>query len=206
MAGVRTGVHVFAICVKTGMNIDGKHIIFSCIGTEQLRHQFIHLFDNISAGDIKGFVFQQNSECTKQIVQLSIFLFYLFVGTYRLSSHARLEAFVIQTKLMCYAYKFASLILGIISVTVHVFMPKIHIWRFLLFDNCGRLVLADAWLFLLVLFSAALSQTALYLFSLSRFIFVGTTNLVWQQTIPTIPTVFYIRSLAVARFDWWLFL
>jgi len=32
-------------------------------------------------------------------VQLSIFLIYLFVGTYRLSSHARLEAFVIQTKL-----------------------------------------------------------------------------------------------------------
>jgi len=34
-------------------------------------------------------------------VQLSIFLIDLFVGTYRLSSHARLEAFVIQTKLKC---------------------------------------------------------------------------------------------------------
>ena len=32
-------------------------------------------------------------------MQLSILLIYLFVGTYRLSSHARLEAFVIQTKL-----------------------------------------------------------------------------------------------------------
>jgi len=32
-------------------------------------------------------------------VQLSIFLIDLFVGTYRLSSHARLEAFVIQIKL-----------------------------------------------------------------------------------------------------------
>ena len=32
-------------------------------------------------------------------MQLSIFLIDLFVGTYRLSSHARLEAFVIQTKL-----------------------------------------------------------------------------------------------------------
>jgi len=32
-------------------------------------------------------------------VQLSIFLIDLFFGTYRLSSHARLEAFVIQTKL-----------------------------------------------------------------------------------------------------------
>ena len=66
-AEVRTGVHVFAICVKTGMNIDGKHIIFSCIGTEQLRHQFIHLFDNIPEGDIKGFVFQHNLEAYKFI-------------------------------------------------------------------------------------------------------------------------------------------
>jgi len=31
-------------------------------------------------------------------VQLSIFLIDLLVGTHRLSSHARLEAFVIQTK------------------------------------------------------------------------------------------------------------
>jgi hypothetical protein len=28
------------------------------MGTEHLRHQFNHLFDNISEGDIKGFVFQ----------------------------------------------------------------------------------------------------------------------------------------------------
>ena len=34
---------------------------------------------------------------TKLVVQLSIFLIDLFVGTYMLSSHARLEAFVIQT-------------------------------------------------------------------------------------------------------------
>ena len=33
------------------------------------------------------------------LVQLSIFLIDVLVGTYRLSSHARLEAFVIQTKL-----------------------------------------------------------------------------------------------------------
>ena len=26
---------------------DEKHVIFSCIGTEHLRHQFIHLLDNI---------------------------------------------------------------------------------------------------------------------------------------------------------------
>jgi hypothetical protein len=38
---------------------------------------------------------------TNLLVQLSIFLIDLFVGTYRLSSHARLEAFcrLIQTKL-----------------------------------------------------------------------------------------------------------
>ena len=36
---------------------------------------------------------------TNLLVQLSIFLIDSFVGTYRLSSHARLEALVIQTKL-----------------------------------------------------------------------------------------------------------
>ena len=67
-------------------------------GNKHFAHalQFNHLFDNISEGDIKGFVFQQ---LTNSLVQLSIFLIDLFVGTYRLSSYARLEAFVIQTKL-----------------------------------------------------------------------------------------------------------
>ena len=77
---------------------DEKHVIFSCIGTEHLQHQFIHLFDNIFEGDMKGFVLQHNSEVNK-FMQLSILLIDLFVGTYRLSSHARLQAFVIQTKL-----------------------------------------------------------------------------------------------------------
>ena len=40
---------------------DEKHVIFSCNVTENLRHQLINLFDNISEGDIKGFVFQHNS-------------------------------------------------------------------------------------------------------------------------------------------------
>jgi hypothetical protein len=62
------------------------------MGTEYLRHQFNHLFDTVSEGDIKGFVFQHNSErSTNSLVQLSIFLIDLFVGT---SSHARLEVFV----------------------------------------------------------------------------------------------------------------
>ena len=74
---------------------DEKQVISSCMGTEQLRHQFNHLFDNISDGDIKGFDFQHN-RLINSLVQLSIF-FPIFVGTCRLSSHARLEAFVIQT-------------------------------------------------------------------------------------------------------------
>ena len=44
-----------------------RNTFFSCIGTEHLRHQFIHLFYNISDGDIKGFVFQHNSEVYKFI-------------------------------------------------------------------------------------------------------------------------------------------
>jgi len=46
---------------------DEKHVIFSCIGTKHLQLQFIHFFDSISEGDIKGFVFQHNSEVYKFI-------------------------------------------------------------------------------------------------------------------------------------------
>jgi hypothetical protein len=64
------------------------------MGTEHLRHQFNQLYDNISDS-----VFQHNSEVYK-FISAAVDLFdYFFVGTYRLSSHARLEAFVIQTKL-----------------------------------------------------------------------------------------------------------
>jgi len=42
--------------------------------------------------------FNITQKFTNVFVQLSIFLIDLFVGTYRLSSHARLEAFVIQSK------------------------------------------------------------------------------------------------------------
>ena len=88
---------MFAICVNGYYIQDEKHVIFSCIGTEHVRPHIIHLFDNTSEGDIKGFVLQHNSEVYKLLVQLSIFLIDLFVGTYRLSSHARLEAFVIHS-------------------------------------------------------------------------------------------------------------
>jgi len=40
-------------------------VIFSCIGTEHLRHQFIHLFDNISEGSV--FQHTGNSEVYKFI-------------------------------------------------------------------------------------------------------------------------------------------
>ena len=61
---------------ENGDYIQGeKHVIFSCMGTEHLRHQFIHLFDHISEGDIKGFVFQHNSEVYK-LISAAIDLFY----------------------------------------------------------------------------------------------------------------------------------
>ena len=47
----------------------------------------------------KVLFFNITQKFTNLLMQLSIFLIDLFVGTYRLSSHARLEAFVIQTKL-----------------------------------------------------------------------------------------------------------
>jgi hypothetical protein len=48
---------------------------------------------------------------TNLLVQLSILLIDLFVGTCRLSSHARLEAFVIQTRLtLCCFIKFWYLV------------------------------------------------------------------------------------------------
>ena len=43
--------------------------------------------------------YARHGSITDLLVQLSIFSIDLSVGTYRLSSHARLEAFVIQTKL-----------------------------------------------------------------------------------------------------------
>ena len=50
---------MFAVCVKTGIIFKMRNT-FSMfpMGTEHLRHQLNHLFDNISEGDIKGFVFQ----------------------------------------------------------------------------------------------------------------------------------------------------
>jgi len=56
----------------------------------------------------KVLFFNITRKFTNLLVQLSIFLIDLFVGTYRLSSHARLEAFVIQTKQLCTLLGFFS--------------------------------------------------------------------------------------------------
>jgi len=59
---------VFAICVKAGITFKMRSTSFFHVSVPNiLRHQFIHLFDNISEGDIKGFVFQHNSEVYKFI-------------------------------------------------------------------------------------------------------------------------------------------
>ena len=68
-------------------------------GHRHLRHQF-NLYSIIFLKVIlKVLFFNITQKFTNSLVQLSIFFIDLFVGTYRLSSNARLEAFVIQTKL-----------------------------------------------------------------------------------------------------------
>jgi len=78
---------------------DEKHAIFhvwapNIYGTSSTSYLIIFL-KVIS----KVLFFNITQRFTNSLVQLSISLIDLFVGTYRLSSHARLEAFVIQTKL-----------------------------------------------------------------------------------------------------------
>ena len=91
---------MFAICVKTGIIFKMRstsffHVSISNIyGTSSSTYLIIFL-KVIS----KVLLFNVTQKFTHLLVQLSIFLIDLFVGTYRLSSHARLEAFVIQTKL-----------------------------------------------------------------------------------------------------------
>ena len=66
-------------------------------------------------------------------------------------------------------------------MTVHVFhVLKTNRW-FPLFVFCGRLVLADAWLFLLVLLCAAMSQTALCFFYPFQGFLVGDTSLMLRR-------------------------
>jgi hypothetical protein len=93
-----SSARVCNLCKNGDYIQDEKHVILSCIGTEHLRHQFIRLFVILKVIS-KVLFFNITQKFTNLLVQLSIFLIDLFVGTCRLSSHARLEAFVIQTEL-----------------------------------------------------------------------------------------------------------
>jgi hypothetical protein len=115
---------VCKLCENGDYIQDEKHVIFSCIGTGHLRHQFIHLFANISEGDIKGLFFNITQKFTYLLVQLSILLIDLSVGTYRLSSHARLGAFVIQTKQSKQRIAKAAKI----QIILHVAFALVYLW------------------------------------------------------------------------------
>ena len=103
MAGVRTGVHVFAICVKTGIIFKMRNTFFFHVSVPNNYGTSSSIYLIILLKVISKVLFfnipQVTQKFTNVFVQLSIFFIDLFVGTYRLSSHARLEAFVIQTKL-----------------------------------------------------------------------------------------------------------
>jgi len=92
---------VFAFCVKTGIilkmnNTSFFHVSVPNIYGTSSSTNLIMLLKVIS----KVLFFNITQKFTNLLVRLSIFLIDLFVGTCRLSSHARLEAFVIQTKLI----------------------------------------------------------------------------------------------------------
>ena len=63
---------------KRGLYSRWESQYFSCMGTEHLRHQSNQLFDNISEGDIKGIVFQHNSEVYK-FISAAVDLFDWFI-------------------------------------------------------------------------------------------------------------------------------
>ena len=91
---------MFAICVKTG--ITKREICYFLMYGHRTFTAPVQLYLIIFVTVIsKVLFFNITQKSTNLLVQLSIFLIYLFVGTYRLSSHARLEAFVIQAKLNC---------------------------------------------------------------------------------------------------------
>jgi len=99
MAGVRTGVHVFAICVKTGIIFKMRSTSFFHVSVPNIYGTSSSTYLIIFLKVIWKVLFFNITQKFTNLLQLSIFLIDLFVGTYRLSSHARLEAFVIQTKL-----------------------------------------------------------------------------------------------------------
>ena len=91
---------MFAICVKTGIIFKMRNTLFFHVSVPNIYGTSSSIYLIIFLKVISKVLFiQHNSEVYNLLVQLSIFLMDLFVGTYRLSSHSRLEAFVIQTKL-----------------------------------------------------------------------------------------------------------
>jgi len=100
MAGVRTEVHVFAICVKTGIVFKMRNTLFFHVSVLNIYGTsssiYLIVFLQVTS---KVLFFNITQKFTNFLVQLSILLIDLLDGTYRLSSPARLEAFVIQTNL-----------------------------------------------------------------------------------------------------------
>ena len=91
---------MFAVCVKTGIIFKMRNTLFFHVSVPNIyctsSSAYLIIFLKVIS---KVLFFNITQKFTNLLVQLSIFLIDLFVGTYRLSSHARLEAFVIQTKL-----------------------------------------------------------------------------------------------------------
>ena len=83
--------------------------------------------------------FNITQKFTNLLVQLSIFLIDLFVGNYRLSSHARLEAFVIQTKLKTKSENAISMDFKKLSIQkmCFYFLQKLLIHKFIPWDERG---------------------------------------------------------------------
>ena len=77
---------------------DEKHVIFSCIGTEHLRHQFIHLFDNISKVISKVLFFNITQKFTN------------------LAREEREELFLGAACVLCSLFCFAALVLLVLLV------------------------------------------------------------------------------------------
>ena len=91
---------MFAICMKLGIIFKMRSTSFFHVSVPNIygtsSSTYLIIFLKVIS---KVLFFNITQKFTNILVQLSIFLIDLFVGTYRLSSHARLEAFVIQTKL-----------------------------------------------------------------------------------------------------------
>ena len=89
-----------AICVKTGIIFKMRNTLFFHVSEPNFHGTSSSIYLIVFLKVIsKVLFFNITQKSTNLLVQLSIYLIDLFVGTYRLSSHARLEGFVIQTKL-----------------------------------------------------------------------------------------------------------